>query len=96
MILQCQHLAKRLLVLSVSYTIGTEMVNSVVKENLMQANPAKFQYILFGATRDRRLELTGGFELNALDCEKLLGVDIDKDLSFNATISRLCKKKSGK
>ena len=47
----------------------------------MQANPAKFQYSLFGTTEDRRLELTGGTELNALDCVKLLGVDIDKDLN---------------
>ncbi len=59
----------------------------------MQANPAKFQYILFGNTEDRRLELTGGTELDAVDCVKLLGVDIDKDLNFRTHISRLCKKK---
>ena len=44
---------------------GTEMVNWF-KENLMQANPAKFQYILFGTTEDRRLELTGGTRCSRL------------------------------
>ncbi len=57
----------------------------------MQANPAKFQYILFGTTENRRLELTGGIEVDALDCVKLLRVDIDKDLNFSTHISKLCK-----
>ncbi len=58
----------------------------------MQANPTKFQYILFGTTKDRRLELAGDIELDAaLDCVKLLGVDINTDLNFSGHISRLCK-----
>ncbi len=58
----------------------------------MQANPNKFQYILFGASDECRLQLTGDIVLNAMDSVKLLGMDIDKELNFAAHIGRICKK----
>ncbi len=61
------------------------MVNWL-NEHLMQANPTKFP----STTEDNPLGLTGG--IDAFDCLKLLGADIDKDLNFSTHISRLCKK----
>ncbi len=69
---------------------GSEMV-TWFKENFMQANPNKLQYILFGASDEYHLQLTGDIVLNAVESVKFLGVDIDKELNIGAHIGRICK-----
>ncbi len=59
----------------------------------MQANPNKFQYILFGTSDECRLQLTDDIVfLDHMDSVKLLGVDIDKELNVCAHIGRICEK----
>ncbi len=61
-------------------------------DNLMQANPAKFQCIFFGSKNKETLRLSENIALDVVDCVKLLGVNIDRNLSFNSHITRICKK----
>ncbi len=56
------------------------MIN-MFSDNLMQANPSKFQCILFGSTEKESLQLSESITLDVVGCVKLLGVDIDKKLS---------------
>jgi len=61
--------------------------------NYLQANPDKFQVIIFenGKNNERLLNIANT-EVKACDVVKLLGVYIDKDMNFNYHISDLCKK----
>ncbi len=58
----------------------------------MQANPAKFQCIFFGSNDKETLRLSENIVLDVVYCVKLLGVDTDRNLSFNSHIIRICKK----
>ena len=53
---------------------------------------AKFQCIFFGSKDKETLRLSENIVLDVVDCVKLLGVDIDRNLSFNSHITRICKK----
>ena len=56
-------------------------------ENGMVANPKKFQLMLLGLTRHRRLRLNiEGNKVSARDCAKLLGVQIDNKLKFDKQV----------
>ncbi len=60
-------------------------------DNLMQANPSKFQCILFGSREKETLELSESIALDVVDRVKLFGVDIDKKLTFSSHIaSNIC------
>lgn len=66
------------------------------KENKMQANPDKFQVIAVGK-RTFAKNPSIQIQQNILSCEetvKLLGIDIDYQLKFDAHISNLCRKAS--
>jgi len=63
--------------------------------NGMQANPEKYQSIVFGSKEDLPKSFTiKGQIVQCADNVRLLGVDIDRKLSFNTHISELCKKAS--
>ena len=64
------------------------------KLNLMEVNPDKFQFILFGNSAHKKQEF---LELQnvKIQCEtsvKLLGVTLDQKLSFNNHINNLAAK----
>ncbi len=65
-------------------------------ENYMQANPSKFQYILFdegGKEHERNLLLISQeIGLKAVNCIRPLGVDVGQSLSFKGHISKNCNK----
>ena len=66
------------------------------KENKMQANPDKFQVIAVGK-RTFVKNPSEQIQQNILSCEetvKLLGIDIDYQLKFDAHISNLCRNAS--
>ncbi len=58
-------------------------------DNLTEANPAKFQCIFFGSKNKETLRLSENIALDVVDCVKLLGVDINRNLSFNSHIMYL-------
>ena len=61
--------------------------------NLMQANPSKFQAIVFGLKpKDEICFNVNDYEVKATKCVKQLGVYIDENLSFDEHISQLCIK----
>ena len=62
--------------------------------NLMQANPSKFQAIVFGLkTKDDDICFNiNGNKVGATKCVKQLGVNFDEHLSFDEHISHLCIK----
>ncbi len=61
-------------------------------DNLMQANPSKFQGILFGPKVKENLQLSESITKDVVICVKLLGVDTDKKLNFSSHIAHICEK----
>ncbi len=61
-------------------------------QNCMQANTEKFQLILFSRQEVAGSLNVGGTVSNSEPVVKLLGVSIDRALSFNAHITLLCQK----
>ena len=54
------------------------------KMNCMQANPEKFQFIIFDKERQpRTLQLNHNVTIQSVSNVKLLGVNIDVELNFN-------------
>ena len=63
------------------------------KMNYMQANPEKFQFIIFDKERQpRTLQLYHNVIIQSISNVKLLGVNIDVELNFNHHIAFLCNK----
>ena len=63
------------------------------KMNCMQANPEKFQSIIFDKERQpRTLQLNHNVTIQSVSNVKLLGVNIDVELNFNHHIALLCNK----
>ena len=61
--------------------------------SMMQANPSKFQEIVFGLkTKDEICFNIKDNKVKAIKCVKLLGVYIDENLSFDKHIYHLCIK----
>lgn len=60
--------------------------------NFMQANPDKFQFIMYGATNSISSITLGKVDIKKEKCVKLLGVCIDSQLNFNEHIDNICKK----
>ena len=64
------------------------------KSNNMQANPCKFQAMTLSRKNiDLEFEVNG-YTIKSESSVKLLGVHLDKQLSFNDHISQICKKRS--
>ena len=58
--------------------------------NYLEANPGKFQMLVLGA-RNTVVEISvGNVKISPTDSVELLGIIIDKDLSFSAHINSLC------
>ncbi len=65
------------------------------RANCMQANPEKFQVILFSRQNVQSFEVViENYVIKAERCVKLLGVQIDTKFSFDDHIAVLCKKAS--
>ena len=63
------------------------------KMNYMQANPEKFQFIIFDKERQSgTLQLNHNVTIQSVSNVKLLGVNIDVELNFNHHIALLCNK----
>ena len=61
--------------------------------NMMQANPSKFQAIVFGLKPKEEICFNvNNYKVKATKCVKQLGVYIDENLSFDEYISHLCIK----
>ena len=61
------------------------------KMNCMQANPEKFQFIIFDKERQQRtLQLNHNVTIQSVSNVKLLGVNIDVELNFNHNIAYYC------
>jgi hypothetical protein len=66
--------------------------------NLMQANPDKFQALAIGKNTFKE-QICFDLKGSKIKCEehvKLLGVTIDYELNFDKHISEICKKKSAR
>ena len=65
------------------------------RRNEMMVNPDKFQTMFLGY-QDKISLMIDGFNILSSDSVKLLGVIIDKKLTFNDHISQMCEKSEGK
>ena len=65
-------------------------------ENYMKLNEDKCHLILFGANKERVNIHIGEAQIEESDEEKLLGINLDKKLSFKKHVQTLCKKASQK
>ena len=72
---------------------ATKVMLGWFEANYMQANPAKFQVIIFDKTQSTcSLIINDGVVLQSQTCVKLLGLYIDVKLTFSEHISVICKK----
>ena len=80
----------------------TEAVSQRYKENLLRANPQKYQILTIDPQPSRRTPgyvLTmefDGHQVKSSDYLKILGVTIDNKLTFSEDIRDICKKTSCK
>ena len=65
-------------------------------DNVMQANPDKFQVTMLGkiAFEKCKSSIVGGTQIKYEESVKLLGVTIDYLMNFDTHISNVCKKSS--
>ena len=63
-------------------------------ENYMKLNEDKCHLILLGASKERVHIHLGEAQIEENDEEKLLGITLDKKLSFKKHVQTLCKKAS--
>ena len=66
------------------------------RENYMKLNEDKFHLIIFAANKERVNMYVGEAQIEESDDEQLLGITLDKKLSFKKHIQMLCKKASQK
>ena len=73
-----------------------QIILNWLKNNSMVANPKKFQFIVLGYN-GKKLSLSVDNQIIlSSDTVKLLGIIIDKDLTFNQHIDNLCIKANNK
>ena len=65
------------------------------KDNYMKANPGKY-HLLLSATEETNTLNIEDICINSSKCEKLLGINIDSNLTFETHVELLCKKASQK
>ena len=61
----------------------------------MRANPEKYQAIVLGNTNQDVTMKSGAAEIPTTDEIELLGVTLDRNLTFDVQISTICRKVSG-
>ncbi len=71
---------------------ASDVMLSWCKINYMQANPDKFQFIIFGKANATPLDLGTGIMLQPSSCVKVLGVFIDNMLTFKEHVAYINKK----
>ncbi len=75
-------------------SIASQAAIKWFKDNFMKANAPKFQVAFF--SKDKEITgisiRLGDVELHSTDCTKLLGVHVDRHLTFNYHVSELCRK----
>ena len=59
----------------------------------MKANPGKY-HLLLDTTEETNTLSIEDVSINSSKCEKLLGVNIDSNVTFKAHVESLCKKVS--
>ena len=65
------------------------------KFNSLKANPGKFQFIILGNKDERSFNIhINNIKIKNLNEVTLLGIKIDKNLTFKKYISELCRKAS--
>ena len=62
------------------------------QSNYLQANPDKFQFILYSSDDKYMLTINKNVKLESLDYVKLLGVTVDTKLTFTRHVDELCSK----
>ena len=62
------------------------------QSNYLQANPDKFQFILYNSDDKYMLTINKNVKLESLDYVKLLGVTVDTKLTFTRHVDELCSK----
>ncbi len=77
--------------------IASQIAIQWFDDNLMQANPEKFQFMVFSPFRKKDKDATYALDLGSVKLTNvaqapLLGVLFDRNLSFNAHVLSLCKK----
>ena len=73
----------------------SEILLEWLKQNGLKANPDKFHLILSNPD-DRVFIKVENYKIYNSDCEKLLGIKIDDELSFSNHVAGLCSKASQK
>ena len=87
---------KNLNVIKVTLEQALDEALNWFKGNYLQANPCKFQAIYFSRNKETQLVLSAGdTEIVSETTVKMLGVQIDNDMSFRTHVSSICKKASG-
>ena len=75
--------------------IQSNILNKSFKDNYMKANPEK-HHLLLSATKESNTVNIEDICINSSKCGKLLGVNIDSNLTFETHVQSLCKKASQK
>ena len=75
--------------------LQSNILNKWFKDNYMKANPGK-HHLLLNATEETNTLNIEDVCINSSNCEKLLGVNIDSNLTFETHVESLCKKASQK
>ena len=75
---------------------GANRLTAWFPENYMKLNEDKCHFILFGASNERANVHVGEAQIEESGEEKLLGITLDKKLSFKNHVKTLCKKASQK
>ena len=73
-------------------TKGTKAAIHWFEDNQMQANPAKFQFIIFGNNPENTSLLVDDITILQSEHVKLLGVTLDQKLNFNVHIKNIVRK----
>ena len=80
--------------LSVNLQMSVRVLLDWYESNYMRANPDKFQCIVFGKKTQQNecIAITDTTELIPLESCKLLGVEVDRKLTFRTHIAAICCK----
>ena len=72
--------------------LQSNILNKWFKDNYMKANPGTY-HLLLSATEETNTLNIEDVCINSSKCEKLLGVNIDSNLTFETHVESLCKKR---
>ena len=75
--------------------LQSNILNNWFKDNYMKANRGKY-HLLLSATEEKNTLNIEEVCIKSSKCEKLVGVNIDNNLTFETHVESLCKKASQK